>query len=201
MAFQFQCPQGHLLEGDESQAGQQCQCPMCGMLFIIPQPIGAPAAAYEQQPGGYNPADRFAGLAGQPAGNPAAPFVPGQAAGDPNARFAPGGGPPSAVANPMAAPAAPADPGVLHIPCPNGHELETPEEMLEQEVLCPECNAQFRLRRKDSLEFKRKQEQKEQADRIRLEKTGNLWLMWAIVAVVLVGIILIGLVVFSQMNK
>ena len=42
MPFQFQCPQGHLLEGDKSQAGQQCHCPTCGMLFIIPQPIGAP---------------------------------------------------------------------------------------------------------------------------------------------------------------
>ena len=195
MPFQFQCPQGHLLEGDESQAGQQCQCPMCGMLFIIPQPIGAPAAVYEQQPAPYHPGDRFAGLAGQPAADPSAPFVPGAAAGDPNAPFVPGAASPAAPANPIAAPA---EPELLHIPCPNGHELETPEEMLEQEVLCPQCNAQFRLRRKDSVEFKRK---KEQEDRIRLEKTGNLWLTWAIVAVVLVGLTLIGLVVFSQMSK
>lgn len=195
MAFQFQCPQGHLLEGNESQAGQQCQCPMCGMLFIIPQPIGAPAPVYEQPPASYHPGDRFAGTAGQPAAEPSAPFVPGAAAGDPNAPFVPGAASPAAPANPIAAPA---EPELLHIPCPNGHELETPEEMLDQEVLCPQCNAQFRLRRKDSVEFKRK---KEQEDRIRLEKTGNLWLTWAIVAVVLVGLTLIGLVVFSQMSK
>src|SRR5436190_10096813 len=44
MSFQFQCPQGHLLEGDPSQAGQTCNCPTCGMLFIIPAPLAAPVA-------------------------------------------------------------------------------------------------------------------------------------------------------------
>ena len=36
MAFQFLCPQGHLLQAEESQAGQQCQCPYCQGLFLIP---------------------------------------------------------------------------------------------------------------------------------------------------------------------
>ncbi len=45
MAFQFLCPHGHLLQGDESQAGQQCQCPYCGSLFIVPPPVSAPAPA------------------------------------------------------------------------------------------------------------------------------------------------------------
>lgn len=162
MTFQFQCPQGHLLEGDESQAEQQCQCPTCGMLFIIPQPIGAPAAAT---------APAFV-----PGGQP-----DGQSGEDP--------------ANPMAAPP---EPELLHIPCPNGHELETPVEILDQDVLCPECNVQFRLKRTNSVEYKAK---KEQEERIRLEKTGNLWLTWAIVAVVLVGLILVGLAVYSQMNQ
>jgi hypothetical protein len=157
MTFQFQCPQGHLLEGDESQAEQQCQCPMCGMLFIIPQPIVAPAAA-------------------------APAFVPGGPSGE-------------ASANPIAAPP---EPEILHIPCPNGHELETPVEMLDQDVLCPECNTQFRLKRTNSIEYKTKKEREEQ---LRLEKTGNLWLTWAIVAVVLVGLILVGLAVYSQLNQ
>jgi hypothetical protein len=94
--------------------------------------------------------------------------------------------------------AAPPEPEVLHIPCPNGHELETPVDMLDQEVLCPHCNAQFKLKRTNSVEFKTK---KEREEKLRLEKTGNLWLTWAIVAVVLVGLILVGLVVFSQMNQ
>ena len=73
----------------------------------------------------------------------------------------------------MEAPEPPAEPELLHIPCPNGHELETPLDMLEQEVLCPQCNAQFRLRKKDSVEYKRK---KEEADRIKEIKSGNFWL-------------------------
>jgi hypothetical protein len=193
MGFQFQCPQGHLLEGDESQAGQQCHCPMCGMLFIIPQPIVTPAAAAEGGPA-FRFSDRFSGVGGEespsaPAG-PAPPEAPALPAGDPSAPYVPEQG-----AGPMTAPP---EPELLHIPCPNGHELETPVEMLEQEVLCPQCNAQFRLRRKDSVEFKRK---KEQEEKLRLEKVGNLWLNWAIVAVVLVVLILVGLVIFSQMSQ
>jgi hypothetical protein len=161
---------------------------MCGMLFIIPQPIGAPA------PGGAAPfsaGDRFAAMRDQAQAAAPAGGVP---AGDPSAPFVPGAGPTS-PASPMTAPAGPE---LLHIPCPNGHELETPVEMLDQEVLCPQCNAQFRLRRKDSVEFKKK---KEQEEKIRLEKVGNLWLNWAIVAVVLVVLILVGLVVYSNMSQ
>ena len=60
MAFQFLCPNGHLLQGDESQAGQQCKCPYCGGMFIVPNPPSAPPAggapapqrpAYSPQPG------------------------------------------------------------------------------------------------------------------------------------------------------
>ncbi|MDX1946726.1 MAG: hypothetical protein SFU86_15100 [Pirellulaceae bacterium] len=178
MAFQFQCPQGHLLSGDESQAGQHCHCPTCGMLFIIPQPIAAPAAASPFGGGGFDPVDTPSTVGQRFDGGP------GALAGDPMA-VAPG-------------PTAPPEPEILHIPCPNGHELDTPVEMLEQEVLCPKCNAQFRLRRKDSVEFKKK---KEQEDHIRMEKVGNAWLNWAIVAVVLVLIGLVGLMIMSAMNQ
>jgi hypothetical protein len=37
MGFKFLCPQGHLLEGDSSQAGQPCGCPECGTTFLVPQ--------------------------------------------------------------------------------------------------------------------------------------------------------------------
>jgi hypothetical protein len=50
MAFQFQCPQDHLLEGEESQAGQAINCPVCGMLFIIPEPIAAAPPATPAAP-------------------------------------------------------------------------------------------------------------------------------------------------------
>lgn len=152
MDFQFQCPQGHLLQGDPSQAGQQCNCPTCGMLFIIPAPVAPVEAA---------PEPAFIGVGSGRRG-----AAPGMAGGG----FSAG-------------PAAPAQPEILHIPCPNGHPLETPVEMLDQDVLCPQCNAQFKLRRKDSLEHKKK---KEEEARIREAKLGNAWLNWAIVAVVIV---------------
>lgn len=182
MSFQFQCPQGHLLEGDPSQAGQAVNCPTCGMLFVIPAPLAAPveqASAFGPSfgPPGEQAASRFAHLQG--------------------AIDAPAATTEEASAPVMEAPEPPAEPELLHIPCPNGHELETPLDMLEQEVLCPQCNAQFRLRKKDSVEYKRK---KEEADRIKEIKSGNFWLNMAIVAAVLVGLLVLGLVAMTVMG-
>lgn len=181
MAFQFQCPQGHLLSGDESQAGQQCHCPTCGMLFIIPQPLSTPSGgSVEAQPSG-----RFAGL-----------NVVGHTGSEVPA-FVPGGGATTAAAEPQA-PAGPKEPEFLHIPCPNGHELETPLDMLDQDVLCPQCNVQFKLKRKNSTEYIKKKELEES---IRLEKLGGLWLTWAIVAVVVVVLGLLGLIIASNLSQ
>ncbi|MCA9165999.1 MAG: hypothetical protein KDA62_23590, partial [Planctomycetales bacterium] len=72
---------------------------------------------------------------------------------------------------------------LYHIPCPNGHELETPADMLGQDVLCPHCNVQFRLREKDSVEYKR--QRREESIR-RERKLGNVWLNWAITIAVVV---------------
>lgn len=184
MSFQFQCPQGHLLEGDPTQAGQQCVCPMCGMLFIIPAPLAAPQpepAPWAPQ-GGAQPSP-WAAMAEQA---PAAPQYPG----------APAAGAEAATAT---APAeqTPQEPELLHIPCPNGHELETPLDMLDQEVLCPQCQAQFKLRRRDSVEYKKK---KEEEDRRREAKANKLALNAAIIAAVLVGLLLVGLVVAAMMQ-
>jgi uncharacterized Zn-finger protein len=172
MTFQFQCPQGHLLEADESYAGQQCNCPHCGMLFIIPEP---PAAAPSY---GAAPADAWP----HASGGAAAEAFPG--VGAPNF-----GGPPTETV-PAVAAAAVAEPELLHIPCPNGHELESPREMLEQDVLCPHCGVQFRLRMRDSVEYKNRK----QSDRERKEqKAGKAWLNWAIAiaVVVLLGLVLL----------
>jgi hypothetical protein len=198
MTFQFQCPQGHLLSGDESQAGQACHCPTCGMLFLIPQPL-APAAGPFGGPqfgGATAGAAPFAGLAGPatPASQFAPPYTPPPS--EPEPIFVPGQPSPGVAAEPEPAPV-PDAPELLHIPCPNGHELETPVDMLDQEVLCPTCNTQFKLRRKNSREFIRK---KELEEKIRLEKVGGLWLTWAIIAVIGVGLGLVGLIVASQMK-
>lgn len=76
-----------------------------------------------------------------------------------------------------------------HIPCPNGHELDTPRDMLGQEVLCPHCGEQFLLREKDSVEYKQKQQRETEA---KERKRGQFWLNWAIAFAVLV---LVGLVI------
>ncbi len=47
---------------------------------------------------------------------------------------------------------------LLHIPCPNGHELDVPLDMLGAWVMCPHCQAEFRPRREKSVEYQREQE-------------------------------------------
>lgn len=50
--LQFLCPQGHLLETQTSQMGQQSQCPMCGMVFGIPVMQGQAPSVTANGPGG-----------------------------------------------------------------------------------------------------------------------------------------------------
>ncbi len=159
MAFQFKCPQGHLLEGDESQAGQQCQCPDCGMTFVIPSPVPEAAGESEARDGSAAETEMLPDVTGKVLLSGDDPF------------------------------AEPED-QVFHIPCPNGHELETPREMFGQEVLCPHCGAQFQLREKNSVEYKKiRAAELEARDRVR----GKLWLNWAIAIAVVVGLALIGM--------
>lgn len=215
MSFQFKCPQGHLLEGDPSHAGQQCHCPVCGMLFIIPAPLhqASPAGGPSSPPG------QGTEVPAGPSSDAAVPAAPSEAAvawphvSDPTSLSlsaqpqapAPGMQPgPTSPTQSAETPEAPApifgDSGsgeeeLLHIPCPNGHELETPREMLGQDVLCPYCQAQFRLREKDSVEFKRKRA----AERERKERQrSRAWFNWAIVALVLVVLGILFLVFSSS---
>jgi hypothetical protein len=237
MSFQFQCPHGHLLEGDPSQAGQQCNCPTCGVLFIIPAPLapelypqsGAPTESFQlgpatgaagrppfggsgpapaasvSAPGSFPPSTPYQAAPTQPAAGPPfalsphaadAPGTPAAGTGTPEAVVPDAGGPQVNTAGPAVTtePEVPAEPDLLHIPCPNGHELETPRDMLAQEVLCPYCNVQFRLREKDSVEYKRKRKD----DLERKERRQSVaWFNWAIVAAVLV-ILLIVFLIFSS---
>ena len=197
MAFQFQCPQcANVLQAEDSQAGQQSYCPMCGAMFLIPSPFFPSAnlpAPGQPSPGSFpgSPAPGGAFPAG-PGSSPAPPSFP---AVGPGAASAPGVPPPQ--------PPAPAfdlrEPELVHIPCPQCKELlETPVEMLDQEVLCPYCQAQFQLRRRDSVEFKRKKEQDAQ---IKEFKAGNTWLNLAIVAVVLVVLFLGALIAWDIWGK
>lgn len=179
MAFQFMCPHGHLLQAEQSQAGQQCECPECGVLMLIPPPDG-----------GELPQDPSDGSTSVDT-----PSSPSDGA-FPALHTAPdfsvfGGVPPGQDADPPEITAA--DPKVLHIPCPSGHVLETPEEMIGQDALCPFCNAQFRLRYDDSLERRRERELEEER---RQARAARAWLNWsiAIAAVVVIGVILLFIV-------
>jgi hypothetical protein len=205
MTFQFLCPQGHLLEGEESQMGQQCDCPMCGMRFIIPTIAGASPAG---QQGGYG-APQYGG------GQYANPGYSEPSYGSGYEEPAPGfdfSKPIDPFAGAMqeeqeesgdpfesAAASEPVDtaPKILHIPCPAGHELETPPDMIGQDVLCPYCGVQFNLRYKDSTEYKAELA----AERERKEhKAGRFWFQWAIIAAVVVLGGLVFMVIFTMQN-
>ena len=186
MAFQFMCPQGHLLEGDPSQSGQQITCPVCQQLFIIP------AAPESTQPAVEAPQAFTGPTFGPPSDHPAQqPFAP---APEPAGLGLPQVGPQRHVANPFESP----DSKILHIPCPScKKELETPPEMLDMDVMCPHCDAQFLLRERDSVESKRKrQDQIEQREYV----VGQKWLSWSIAIAVLVLLFLAILIGISIMD-
>ena len=200
MAFQFQCPQGHLLEAEEMDAGKTCQCPYCGLTLAIPVPAGT----LPQIPSAVTPISPSS-----PASSPVIPAVPTPAIVSTAAGTASELPP---VVGRRRRPTLDASQAELnfgeeetrqnstvdvtkkeelfHIPCPNGHELEVPREMLEATALCPHCNSQFKLRERDSVEANRKKViREEQQER----KTSNSWLNWIVgisVAVVLFLLVL-----------
>ena len=89
--------------------------------------------------------------------------------------------PESAPAEPEAAESE--EESLLHIPCPNGHPLETPRDMLGEYAMCPFCQAQFQLRAENSIEFRQQRSQK-YAQRER--QIGSQWMNAAIIAAVIV---------------
>lgn len=271
MPFQFYCPQGHLLEGHESQMGQQSQCPICGSVFVIPMAPGMPgpqpawSPGYSPQPPGYYPPQvpaappgAYAGYpnypaAFQPGTHPAGAYPGGYAGGPmpggqqpwPGYEHAPvqpaypGGAaamPPGGMAYPgvaagampngsspapfadfqiqtepaaasveTAATAQPVEepkpepppekqePRIVRIPCPQGHELQTPMDMVQQDVLCPICGTQFHLRYEDSVEFK---EEQAELRRRKAERVNQVALKWSIGAAVVVVLGIIGMMIY-----
>jgi len=218
MPFQFYCPQGHLLEGHESQMGQQGQCPMCGAMFMFPM-MGGPPPAPTMMPGGQMPgAYPGQGFPGQ--GGYSGPGYPGQGMPGPGFPGQQGGGfpqqqpdfgPPNfgggdrfaglqaaapggyEAIEPEAAP----EPRIFRILCPKGHELQTPEDMLGTQALCPYCNTQMELRYEDSVEYKK---QKELEQRILDEQAGRFWMKMAIWGSIVVGAVFIGLIALMFMR-
>ena len=170
MTFQFLCPQGHLLEGEDSHMGMQCECPQCGVLFIIPTVAGAAPASESaiQTQSATKPA--------QQSQNPLEDLL--DEFRDPSA--------PSDLGEGMTS-------GVVHIPCPNGHELETPTEWIGIEALCPFCGVQFRLKKENSVEYLQRQA-------IIDAGRAKFWFKWSIVAAVVVLGLLVLLMIFSALK-
>lgn len=136
---------------------------MCGMLFIIPAPLApTPESAQYGSPA--------------PAEPPVEP-APGESSGT------------ESSATPVVVDPESVQPELLHIPCPEGHELEVPRDMLGQFVACPHCQAQWTLRERDSVEWKTKRAAEQER---RWERTGQAWLNWAIIIAV---VVVIGLIV------
>jgi hypothetical protein len=181
MTFQFLCPQGHLLEGEEAHMGMQCQCPQCGTAFIIPtitapaQDTGArpPADEIDLEP--LTPLDALKGLESEKPADATAPDVDL----DELDRDVDTG----VVEEPM-----------LHIPCPNGHELETPLDMVGQRAKCPHCGVEFRLKREKSIEYLRQQE-------ILERRQGRFWFQVAVVAASFVVVVLITMIIVSAISR
>jgi len=172
MAFQFRCPGGCVLEAEPEQAGQQCQCPQCGSVFVIPAPAGyqpSPAPAPARDPGAAA------------AGVEHAAAFPDVAQGGGKAAFDPFGQGSSQ--------------NVFHIPCPQGHGLRIPAHLLGTQTKCPICGVTFELREKDSAEYKRRRKEQQE---LKEYKSGKTWMNLAIILAILILGGLIFLIVASQ---
>ncbi len=194
MAFPFLCPEGHMLQAEESEAGQRMQCPYCGGVFIVPEPPSQ-TAADPWAPKTPTPPAFVTEAPTNPGGSQAGPETADFPGIQTERQVAPTVGPPEGT-SPATVPGV-SDLPIVHVLCPNGHTLETPREMLDQEALCPFCQVQFRLRVQDSVEYRRQKAKERELREIRL---GQLWLRWAIVAVVVVTLGLVGLFVFLALG-
>ena len=76
----------------------------------------------------------------------------------------------------------------------NGVRTVVAPHMLEQQVVCPECNELFTLRKEDSLEHRKKQAKARHAEEERIAK---LWLKRSIWAAAFIVASLVGMIAFS----
>jgi len=84
------------------------------------------------------------------------------------------------------------------IPCPRGHVLQAAERMLDQQVVCPQCNEVFTLRAADSIEHRK---ERKRLEREQEEQAAKRWLARAIWAAAFIAASLIGMVVFSLLAR
>ena len=77
---------------------------------------------------------------------------------------------------------------ILHIPCPRGHVLEVPRDMIGERVRCPYCKAVYTLQFERSLEARKEQAERDAVEEARL---GKVWLIRAMIAGILVFLFII----------
>jgi len=193
MPFQFRCPQGHLLEGENEDVGQIVNCPVCGTPLTIPSAPYAPTAAPVTPPVSTSTVPTAEIIAPPPLEvEPEAEPLPdvGQAQHreeEDIEGFAihTGDETPEADDHVPDFESGNANQDELHIPCPNGHVLAVTRDMLDEEALCPFCDEQFELKERHSQEAIEKREL--QAEK-REEKQERVYLYWGI------GIMVLGII-------
>ena len=184
MTFQFRCPNGHLLEAEDHDIGQVVHCPVCATAMAIPpNPAGPPMAA-PVSPAYVAPEAVY----DEPEEVEAFPDVTGEdelAESEFQVDTGDESRDDSDVPN---FDGEMENKDELHIACPNGHVLVVTRDLLQEEAICPHCNAEFELVERNSVEAKQKRAI--QAER-RAEKTERVFLYWGIgVAVLVVGAII-----------
>lgn len=114
MSFEFYCPKGHLLEGDDEQLGTQGRCPLCRVLFTFPTTtLVARRKKLRHEAISSDDGTGADGAAVAPAAGevPQAPFVPERR--------------------------------MIQVLCPNGHVFNTLEDLLGNEAVCLKCKTRF----------------------------------------------------------
>ncbi len=184
MTFQFRCPNGHLLEAEDHDIGQVVHCPVCATAMTIPPNPAAPPVAAPVSPAYVAPEAVY----DEPEEVEAFPDVTGEDelaesefqvdTGDESRDDSDAPNFDGEMENK----------DELHIACPNGHVLVVTRDLLQEEAICPHCNAEFELLERNSVEAKQKRAI--QAER-RAEKAELVFLYWGIgVAVLVVGAII-----------
>jgi len=212
MGFRFFCPQGHILEAEVDQVGQAAACPFCGTAMLIPPPKsvretgpGISLAPANEQPELRQPSavasqfdfalpgsvdsPRIAATESAPPAENAAGVVesgPNWPSVQPAATF-----PASQVAGPAVSATVPE---VYHIPCPQGHVLETPREMLGTDAMCPFCQTVFHLTYEASQEY---QEKRRREIELAERRAALFWIRLAIAAAILVVGGLIAMIILA----
>jgi len=219
MAFHFFCPTGHILQADERHVGRAAVCPYCNTTLRIPpakassraadtavwraefeddprQPLGRGFDAAFPHEGDAPPPDVASGegVAGAPLGEQA--LDRRRESQDSVATERRSGSAETFFGDRPPLDSAAEGRGAVHIPCPAGHILETPREMLGRDAMCPFCSQVFRLEFQNSLEYRHEQEHRAARE---AERVARFWLQWAIAAaMVTVGGLILLIVLASQ---